>query len=113
MDWNEYFGRFKTSPEFPQCLACGGTNTKEHYFTQTWCVGGEDEITYVATYVNGTPSRAPASVTRPHGDRALVHPAAPQHARPPSQQVPRQARVGVRERVPGLPAVQLPVVPRP
>jgi hypothetical protein len=36
MDWTEYFGRFKTSGEFPDCLACGGKNTKEHYFTQTW-----------------------------------------------------------------------------
>jgi hypothetical protein len=39
MDWAEYFGRFKTSPEFPECLACGGTNTKEHAFSQTWCRG--------------------------------------------------------------------------
>lgn len=29
----------QTSPEFPECLACGGANTKEHYFTQTWCRG--------------------------------------------------------------------------
>ena len=36
MDWDEYFGRFKTSGEFPECLACKGANTKEHYFTQTW-----------------------------------------------------------------------------
>lgn len=35
----KYFGRFKTSPEFPECLECGGTDTKEHYFTQTWCRG--------------------------------------------------------------------------
>lgn len=39
MDWTEYFGRFKTSGEFPECLACGSRNTKEHYFTQTWCRG--------------------------------------------------------------------------
>ncbi|WIA11099.1 hypothetical protein OEZ85_011244 [Tetradesmus obliquus] len=39
MDVNEWAGRWKTSAEFPQCLACGGSNTKEHAFTQTWCRG--------------------------------------------------------------------------
>ncbi|KAI8464763.1 MAG: hypothetical protein J3K34DRAFT_380210 [Monoraphidium minutum] len=39
MDWAEYFGRFKASAEFPECLACSSANTKEHYFTQTWCRG--------------------------------------------------------------------------
>jgi hypothetical protein len=40
MDWAEYFGRFKTSPEFPECLACGGANTKEHAFSQARGAGG-------------------------------------------------------------------------
>jgi hypothetical protein len=34
MDVNEWAARWKTSAEFPQCLACGSSNTKEHAFTQ-------------------------------------------------------------------------------
>lgn len=30
----EWAARFKCSQEFPECLACGGSNTKEHAFTQ-------------------------------------------------------------------------------
>jgi hypothetical protein len=37
MSVDEWAARFKRSEEFPECLACGGTNTKEHAFTQ---VGG-------------------------------------------------------------------------
>lgn len=40
MDWPEYFGRFKTSPEFPECLACGGRRTKEHFFVQARAARG-------------------------------------------------------------------------
>lgn len=31
--------RWKRNEDFPECLACGGSRTKEHYFTQTWCRG--------------------------------------------------------------------------
>jgi hypothetical protein len=34
MDVAEWAARWKTSGEFPQCLACGSSNTKEHAFTQ-------------------------------------------------------------------------------
>lgn len=39
MTVNEWAARWKRNEDFPQCLNCGGTNTKEHYFTQTWCRG--------------------------------------------------------------------------
>lgn len=30
----EWAARWKRSEEFPDCLACGSSNTKEHAFTQ-------------------------------------------------------------------------------
>jgi hypothetical protein len=37
MTIEEWAARWKCNDDFPECLACGGTRTKEHYFTQTWC----------------------------------------------------------------------------
>jgi len=34
MSVEEWSARFRRSEEFPECLACGGSNTKEHAFTQ-------------------------------------------------------------------------------
>eukprot|EP00879_Flechtneria_rotunda_P003561 GHRR01003795.1.p1 GENE.GHRR01003795.1~~GHRR01003795.1.p1 ORF type:complete len:147 (+),score=35.71 GHRR01003795.1:251-691(+) len=39
MSVDEWAARWKRSEEFPDCLACQGTNTKEHAFSQTWCRG--------------------------------------------------------------------------
>lgn len=30
----EWASTWKSSPEFPDCLACGSRNTKEHFFVQ-------------------------------------------------------------------------------
>ncbi|GIL82954.1 hypothetical protein Vretifemale_11645, partial [Volvox reticuliferus] len=37
----EWSSRWKRNEDFPTCLAedCGSTDTREHYFTQTWCRG--------------------------------------------------------------------------
>ncbi|PNH11362.1 hypothetical protein TSOC_001752 [Tetrabaena socialis] len=37
----EWSARWKSNPDFPGCLAegCGSGDTREHYFTQTWCRG--------------------------------------------------------------------------
>lgn len=34
MSVDEWAHRWKTNQEFPECLACGSSNTKEHAFTQ-------------------------------------------------------------------------------
>ncbi len=34
----EWSARWKRNEDFPACLGCGGSDTKEHYFVQ---VGGE------------------------------------------------------------------------
>lgn len=39
MSVDEWTARFKRSEEFPDCLGCGSTATKEHAFTQSWCQG--------------------------------------------------------------------------
>jgi hypothetical protein len=39
MTVDEWAARWKKNEAFPECLNCGGTNTKEHAFTQTWCRG--------------------------------------------------------------------------
>ena len=39
MTVDEWSARWKRNDRFPDCLACGATNTKEHHFTQTWCRG--------------------------------------------------------------------------
>ncbi|KAF8068161.1 EP0 [Scenedesmus sp. PABB004] len=39
MSADEWAARFRRSAEFPECLACGGANTREHAFSQTWCRG--------------------------------------------------------------------------
>jgi hypothetical protein len=49
MSVDEWAARFKRSEEFPDCLACGGTHTKEHAFTQ---VGPQAAHRY---YLCGTP----------------------------------------------------------
>ena len=30
---------WKRNDDFPECHGCGGANTREHAFTQTWCAG--------------------------------------------------------------------------
>lgn len=35
----EYTALWKRNDDFPDCLACGSLNTKEHHFVQTWCRG--------------------------------------------------------------------------
>lgn len=39
MTVDEWAARWKPNDDFPACLACGGTDTKEHHFSQTWCRG--------------------------------------------------------------------------
>mmetsp|Transcript_39967 Transcript_39967/g.55557 ORF Transcript_39967/g.55557 Transcript_39967/m.55557 type:complete len:154 (+) Transcript_39967:170-631(+) len=39
MTIDEWTSRWKRNDDFPDCLACGSKNTKEHHFTQTWCRG--------------------------------------------------------------------------
>jgi hypothetical protein len=41
MSVDEWAARWKHNedPVFSDCLNCGGKNTKEHAFTQTWCRG--------------------------------------------------------------------------
>ena len=39
MTVDEWAKRWKRNDRFPDCLACGATNTKEHHFVQTWCRG--------------------------------------------------------------------------
>ena len=41
MSVDEWAARWKHNddPVFADCLNCGGKNTKEHAFTQTWCRG--------------------------------------------------------------------------
>eukprot|EP00967_Tisochrysis_lutea_P148505 scaffold283949_cov15-Tisochrysis_lutea.AAC.1 len=37
MTVDEWAARWKKNEDFPECLACGSKQTKEHYFVQTWC----------------------------------------------------------------------------
>ena len=40
MPVSEWSARWKRNDDFPDCLQCKGTNTKEHHFTQVhlgWC----------------------------------------------------------------------------
>lgn len=39
MSVEEWAARWRRSDEFGSCLACGGDNTREHAFSQTWCRG--------------------------------------------------------------------------
>ncbi|KAF5831486.1 hypothetical protein DUNSADRAFT_13044 [Dunaliella salina] len=39
MTVDEWAARWKNNGDFPECLACGSKQTKEHYFVQTWCRG--------------------------------------------------------------------------
>jgi hypothetical protein len=39
MTVDEWASRWKRNDDIPDCLACGSTNTKEHYFKQRWCRG--------------------------------------------------------------------------
>lgn len=39
MSVSEWSARWKRNEDFPACLGCGGSDTKEHYFVQTWCRG--------------------------------------------------------------------------
>jgi hypothetical protein len=34
MDVEEWAARWKPNEDFPECLGCGSSRTKEHYFTQ-------------------------------------------------------------------------------
>jgi hypothetical protein len=34
MTINEWSARWKRNDDLPECLKCGGSNTKEHHFTQ-------------------------------------------------------------------------------
>ena len=36
MTVDEWSARWKRNEDFVQCLQCGGVNTKEHHFIQTW-----------------------------------------------------------------------------
>lgn len=36
MTVDEWSARWKSNDDFPECLSCGSTTTKEHHFTQTW-----------------------------------------------------------------------------
>lgn len=38
MSVEEWAGRWKPNADFPACLRCSSTNTKEHYFTQVCTV---------------------------------------------------------------------------
>eukprot|EP00210_Caulerpa_lentillifera_P005308 g5071.t1 len=39
MTVEEWSDRWKVNEDFPICLHCGSTNTREHHFVQTWCRG--------------------------------------------------------------------------
>eukprot|EP01024_Parvocaulis_polyphysoides_P016280 TRINITY_DN17226_c0_g1_i1.p1 TRINITY_DN17226_c0_g1~~TRINITY_DN17226_c0_g1_i1.p1 ORF type:complete len:147 (-),score=20.80 TRINITY_DN17226_c0_g1_i1:113-520(-) len=39
MSAEEWAARWKQNQDFPECLECNGNNTKEHFFTQSWCRG--------------------------------------------------------------------------
>ena len=39
MTIDEWTARWKRNDDFPDCLACGSKNTKEHHFNQSWCRG--------------------------------------------------------------------------
>lgn len=39
MSVREWAARFAHNDDFPECSACGSTDTKEHHFVQTWCRG--------------------------------------------------------------------------
>lgn len=39
MTVGEYVSRWKRNDDFPECLSCGSTATKEHHFVQSWCRG--------------------------------------------------------------------------
>jgi hypothetical protein len=34
MSVEEWAARWKRNDDFPNCLGCGGSDTKEHFFTQ-------------------------------------------------------------------------------
>ena len=36
---DEWAARWKRNEDYPDCLACGSLNTKEHHFMQSWCRG--------------------------------------------------------------------------
>ena len=36
MTVDEWSARWKRNEDFPKCLNCDGSNTKEHHFIQTW-----------------------------------------------------------------------------
>ena len=36
MTVDEWSARWKRNDDFPECLNCGGSNTKEHHFMQVW-----------------------------------------------------------------------------
>ena len=38
MTVDEWAKRWKRNDDFPDCLACGSSSTKEHHFTQACCV---------------------------------------------------------------------------
>ena len=48
MTVDEWSARWKRNDDFQDCLQCGGTNTKEHHFTQ---VSGLLDVTYDAEHV--------------------------------------------------------------
>ena len=46
--------RWKRNDDYPDCLACGSMNTKEHHFMQAWCRGKkkfESEILCMDCYM--------------------------------------------------------------
>ena len=97
MDWTEYFGRFKASPEFPECLACGGANTKEHYFTQVRLPGHQH--TRRACWCATVPASEVTACVQPSTDFALPAP----HHHPVCAAAAAAARRGAAARSTGSP----------
>jgi hypothetical protein len=105
MSWAEYFGRFKTSPEFPECLACGGGNTKEVrcFVWMRFCCRAslwrpkQHRVAFdvVSTHTQAPPTLLHSNLSPLEIKTALLY----------ADVVPRQARLGRRVGLPGLPEV--------
>lgn len=96
MSVDEWAARFRRSEEFPLCLACDCSNTKEHAFTQVTTGVLLCAMLVCACAAQDLPEPIVAS--------------APSHTSlPPSRPdlVPWQACVGERGAVLGLPQIQL------
>ena len=132
MSVDEWAARWKRNDAWPECLQCGGKNTKEHHFTQVGGGGGGAGRRAVLPWLPAGPA---ARSQRLWGEGALgrslahyacrAHPAAPLPTCPPAPSlrplkhtptadlVPRQEEVGERVPVPGLPLLLPPRLRRP